>query len=362
MKMSTLTALCFPETIPTFRSAAPLLLLLDSVVHYRPTECKKSSDSPALFAGTDLLDEYAPAPLGNDLDLFLRMVKDLRTNAGEYANNFISTLGASIVDKYQKESVQQIISALSKHGKTLSDDTTDRDEGFWRTRLLLQLAEEMRIEENEIAARLSMAADKQQQMLRLLREGDDENEATAMLDTPIPSPRLPFRDDLLCRAWCRLFLADGNESRPLILATANTEAADLLMDTYSQHYNNAASTVYDLTLPSFEELNEHDYLAKRKAFRDSASALIAGIKDDIIKKLTDGDAGPATKGEEAAAQWQAELTTHFGNSTSHASRLRVTMLPGASPADLCRRLGKSDYPATGPEPAHTMLIHLAPCF
>jgi len=180
MKMDNRTALCFPETVPTFETAAPLLLFVDRLVYYRPTE--GGPELPPLFADTGLIESYAPAPLGDDLDLFLRMIIDLRTHAGEYAGNFLSSLAPALANSYQEESVRQLIDALNKSG-TQPPEAPKRDEGFWRTRMLLQLAEEMRRDENDIAIRLAKVGDMQQRMLDSLRE-DDTDEAPAMPAMP----------------------------------------------------------------------------------------------------------------------------------------------------------------------------------
>ena len=356
MKMAHLTALCFPETVPTFEAAAPLLLLLDGLVHYRPTESE--SESAPLFPETSLLQSYAPAPLGDDLDLFLRMVKDMRTHAGEYASNFLSSLAPSLVESYKEESVQQLIGALTKGG-TQPLDAPKRDEGFWRTRMLLQLAEEMRHDESEIANHLAKIGDMQQQMMQSLRD-EDANELPALPTMPSTPPRLPIRDDLLCRAWCRLFLADHNEQRPTLAATANSEAAELLIDTYTKQSGREPITITNLPLPTLTGMSEQDFLARRDAFRSSATEILTKIDQAIDTGMKTGQA--SLDNEKIARQWQETLSQHFEAPANGAAQLQITLLANATLADLCQRLGKSEETTSTPGSLHTVLVHLAPLF
>jgi len=356
MKMDQCTALCFPDTVPAFATTAPLLLLLDRVVHYRPTE--SAPTAPPLFADGDLVRGYAPTPLGEDLDLFLRLVKDLRVHAGEYTSNFLSSLSPSMVSGYQKESVQQLINALTK-GETQPAEPVKRDERFWQARLLLQLAEDIRNNETEIANRLAKVGAMQQQMLQSLRD-DDADEITPIPSMPSTPPRLPIRDDLLCRCWCRLYLADRNQQRPALAATTNNEAAELLIDTYSQGCNQEPITICDLPLPALAGMNEEDFLTRRNAFRTTAADILSEIDKTIQTAMATGRT--ALDSKKTTAQWEIARLQHFGNNATNASRLRITLLAEATMTDLCQRLGKSDENNTVPEPAHTVLIHLIPLF
>ena len=355
MKMDSLAALCFPDTVPTFGNTAPLLLLLDKVVFYRPTESAPAT--PPVFAESDLVRSYAPTPLGKDLDLFLRLVKDLHTHAGEYANNFLSSLAPSMVSNFQEESVQQLITALTR-GETQPTAPVKRDESFWQARLLLQLAEDIRADEMEMAQHLAKINAKQQQMLHSLRE-DDADEIPSLPAMPAVPPRLPVRDDLLCRAWCRLFLADHNEQRPAIAATANNEAAELLIDTYCQK-NMEPVNLCDLPLPVLSGMSEDDFVGRRTSFRSTAATLFAEIDRTIQAAMTTGEAAIDT--QKTREQWKNACSQHFGKEKNESSQLRITLLPGATMADLCRQLGKSDEQNAIPGAPHTVLMYLSPLF
>lgn len=356
MKMDQLTALCFPDTVPAFASTAPLLLLLDRMVLYRPTETAPTSTP--IFAADDLIHSYAPTPLGEDLDLFLRLVKDLRMHAGEYASNFLSSLSPAMVSSYQEESVQQLINALTR-GETQPTTPLKRDESFWQARLLLQLAEDIQDDETEIANHLAKVGDMQQDMLQALRD-DDADEIPPLPTMPPTPPRLPIRDDLLCRAWCRLFLADRNGQRPALIATANSEAAELLIDTYSQASNRDPITICDLPLPTLTGITEEDFLGRRHGFRTSAAATLAEIGKTIQTAMTTGQT--PLDSEKTTAQWEIARSQHFEDEASTVSRLRISLLAEATMADLCQRLGKSDECNTAPGSPHTVLIHPTPLF
>ena len=357
MKMDPLTALCFPDTVSTFATAAPLLLLLDQLVHYRPTE--STADAPPLFTDPPLLQSYAPVPVGDNLDLFLRMVKDLRGHGAEYSSGFLASLSPAMVASYQDESVRHLLKALTHKDGELPEKTTAPDESLWRSRLLLQLAEEMYRDEHEIADHLAKVGTMKQRMLESLL-GDDNAEETE-LDLPtLPAipPRMPIRDDLICRAWCRLFLADRNERRPALAATASNEAAELLMDTFAQGSGRPPISICTLALPSLIGMTTADYLARRTAFRATATDLLADIAKAIETAMQTGQA--VLDHKKAASQWQEAFLQHFSDAASGAVNLQITLLPGATLADLCQRLGKSDAHTPAPGVPHTVLVHLAP--
>ncbi|MDH4322204.1 MAG: hypothetical protein OEV73_11995 [Desulfobulbaceae bacterium] len=356
MKIDQLTALAFPETLPTFAGSAHLLLLLDGLVHFRPTE---STDTPAApFAGTGLLQSYAPSAVGANLDLFLRMIKDLRGHAAEYSSGFLASLSPAMAASYQEESVRQLISAMT--GKDGGQAEAPAGEGLWRTRLLLQLAEEMLRDELEIADHLAKVNAMKQHMLDSLRGDDDEEEELPLPSLPSPPARIPIRDDLLCRAWCRLFLTDRNERRPLLAATANIEAAELLMDTYTQLRGRGAVPLCVLALPDLSGMAEAEYLANRAAFRAAAAPLLAEIGKTIETARQDGQAPPLPT--ETVASWQAALAEHFPGAAAGAFGLQISLLADATLADLCRNLGKSDAETAVPGAPHTVLVHHTPRF
>ncbi len=358
MKIDQLTALAFPETLPTFAGSAPLLLLLDGLVHFRPTE--GAGQPAALFAETGLLQSYAPSAVGANLDLFLRMIKDLRGHAAEYSSGFLASLSPAMAANYHEESVRQLISAMTSKDGGQSEATAPAGEGLWRTRLLLQLAEEMLRDELEIAEHIAKVGAMKQRMLDSLRGDGDEEEELPLPSLPSPPARIPIRDDLLCRAWCRLFLTDRNEQRPTLAATANIEAAELLLDTYAQLRGRAAVPLCGLALPNLNGMTEADYLAGRAAFRTAAAPLLAEIGRTIETARQCGQPPPPP--EDAAARWQAALAQHFPKAAAGPCGLQVSLLADATLADLCQRLGKSCENTAMPGSPHTVLVHLVPRF
>lgn len=313
---------------------------------------------PPLFTASELVTSYAPTPLGEKLDLFLRLVKDLHTHAGEYANNFLSTLSPSLLSSYQEESVQQLITALSK-GETTPATPEKRDESFWQARLLLQLAEDIRADEIEMAGHLAKVSNMQQRMLQSLRD-DDGDELPPMPAMPSPSPRLPVRDDLLCRAWCRLFLADRNGQRPALTTTANSEAAELFIDTYSQGNNQEPVTICDLPLPNLSDMDEEDFLGRRNEFHKTMATLRNEIGKTMETAMATGQV--SLDSEKTTSRWENGCAQHFGKEQNKAGRLRITLLAGATMADLCRRLSKSEEKTPVAGAPHTVLVHLSPLF
>ncbi len=358
MKMTQRSALYFPETIPTLAAVAPLLLILDKLNHYRPTE--SPLPTAPLFAETGLVQGYAPAPLGDDLNFFLRLVKDLRAHAQEYSGNFLSSLSPSLAGNYQEESVQQVIRAMTNESQQQPQETKHRDEGFWRTRLLLQLAEEMYRDEGEINDHLAKVSNMQQRMLQSLHDSNDDDEDLPLPTMPTSPSRLPIRDDLLCRAWCRLFLADQNQQRPALLATANIEAAEQIIDTYTQQSQQAPITICTLPLPTLTGINEEDYLAQRTTFHTSAANILTEIHQAMQTAMKNGQT--TLDQEKISAQWQAALSPAFTTTAPGTSQLQITLLKDVTFADLCQRLGKSDENNSAPGEPHTVLIHLTPLF
>jgi len=358
MKMPPSNALFFPETTPFLADTAPLLLLLGSLTFYRPTESPHTQHGSPL-PDADLWHDYAPAPLGEKLDPFLRMVTDLRGHAGEYYGGFLSTLSPGVAS-FQEESVRQLISAMTGGAAAPNGKARAREEALWQARLLLQLAENLYFEEREVAENLARVAAKQQRMLHSLM-GDDQTEE----ELPLPSfqpqpPRLPIRDSLLCRAWSRLFLADQRADRPRLLATANHDAAELIHQAYEKITGQTHSTLCQLPLPALTGLEGPEYLPRRKAFRQTAAAPIGRLTEAMTEAIASGRA-PAFDGEALAAHWTAAIAAHF-EATDTSRQLAISLYPNVSLTALCRQLGRrEDDPPAGTEaPPHGLLVHLLP--
>ncbi len=354
------TALCFPETVPTFADTAPLLLLMDGLSHYRATEDSHQPAPP--FAGPDLWHSYAPAPLGDKLSPFLRMVADLRGHAGEYYGGFLSTLSPGAAS-FQEESVRQLISAMVG-GQAQDRTAREQEEALWQARLLLQLAENLYFEELEVTENLARVAAKQQEMLHLLRGDDDSDEGEDELPLPAlppPAPRVPIRDSLRCRAWSRLFLADASPRRPAVLATANPDAADLFGEAYAALAGRTPVILCHLPLPALAGLGAAEYLLHREAFRRAATTPLAAIASAMAEALKQGEPG-SWDSAAVAAQWEAALADHFPE-RSTTTRLAISLYPGSSLAALCRQVVRDNGTDKGTAlPAHGLIVHLEPSF
>ena len=358
--MDSHTALCFPETVPTFSGTAPLLLLLDGLTHYRPTESAQRPAHPLAESG--LLHPYAPSPLGSKLDLFLRMVADLRGHAGEYYGGFLSTLSPGVAS-YQEESVRQLIAAMTK-GVTPAPESREGDESFWQARLLLQLAENLFIEEMEVAEHLARLADQQQRMFQALKgDDDDDDEELSLAGLTAPPPRAPIRDSLLCRAWSRLFLADRNQERPPLLATTNHEAAELLHETYEKLTDGTAPlTLCRLPLPLLAEMDGQEFLSRRHEFREAATGTLTELTAAMTAAMATGAAPGQDELRACTERWAALLAEHFPD-LDRSRRLVVTLYAGMKLERLCGGLAKAETPAeSSATPPHGLLVHIQPVF
>ncbi|MDH5299166.1 MAG: hypothetical protein OEV91_09120 [Desulfobulbaceae bacterium] len=359
MKMASSTALLFPDTMPTWAATTPLLLLFSAVTQYRPTESNRDLPPP-VPAAPGLCRSHAPLPLGDDLDRFLRLVKDLRGHAAEYYGSFLSTLSPGGT-RFQEESVQQVIAAMTR-GSATAPTPAAVDETIWQARLLLQLAEELHREEAELALHLAKVAAMQQQMLHSLRGDDEEEEEEEEEELALPGvaaepARSPIRTTLLCRAWSRLFVADRQPGQPEILATANSEAAELVLDTYAKLRNAPPATLCRLPLPCLTGMDEEGYLGRRAAFRAGAADTLTALFTAMEEAMENGQA-PGAHWSQLADQWTTAVAAHFSGTTG-GGQLEITLLPGVSLTTLCGQMGRTgDEQGARPARPHGLMVHV----
>lgn len=360
--MNNVSALIFPETAPANTVAARLLLFFDTLSFYLPTEPAASDAGENGLFGS-LCSGYAPAPLGEDLSRFRRLLRDLETSRPEELSRLFSAAVAPVatvlVRDRDETSAAGVYTALHKDAEKIAYNS--RKERLWQARLLLKLAEVLDRREAEVREGLNLVSSAEQQVFAALGgpdetfddelnalDGSGEKLAQEAGDTPFNKPEPPTSRQLVnlrVKAWAELYLTDKTPSPPLALVSANPESGAILLDGYENIWRREPRKLFSLAMPAIQ-INDAEsvdrFLALRESFRAAARTRLeyfAAILQEIASA-----ASPETESHgwhamaiENASDWGKMLGDHFPGPEG-VQKLDFYSLPGVSLTDLFQRL------------------------
>ena len=373
--MDNISALLFPDTVPEPNNIASLLYFFNTVTYYLPVEADASPVGPQHQLLHGLCTGYAPAPLGNDLDRFNRLIRELETSRSEELTRLFSfaktEFTTGLPRDREESSAGTILAALHKKTPEPSQSEPLR-ERLWQARLVLKLAEILDRKEAEVSNGLAAVADIEQKLYGSLR-GDDEPEEDKLVSIPgsgsrqhghnspnRPQNLLPSQADLLIplriKAWAELFLYDSLKPHPHILTTGHRDAAVRLIDGCENIFHKQPTRLFSLVLPipaaivaksetagefvnQREELQAdlHDSLAQINQFLMDTAGLTGTGPDKITT--------PATIEKEVAA-WNESIHRLFPGSSESSNSLDFYCFPSIAVEQLFQRLFHLDEPGT----------------
>ncbi len=285
------SALIFPETEPAIDGMAKLLIFFDALSYYLPTESDGANHrGNTLF--TSLCTGYAPAPLGEDLFRFNRLLREMETSRPDELSRLFSAVRAPMVPGQVRDqdetSAASLYSALQKDAETKT--STHHKERLWQARLILKLAEMLNRRETEVRQGLAQISSVEQHVFASLEgsgaaETDDLTELSSLdkfkhpkSDNILPDESSHGTSGLFIpqrvKAWAELYLADSPDLHPLILATANPESGSTLLDGYENGWRKDPKKLFSLSIPAVnrEEIKgaRDQYLISRNTFREAA--------------------------------------------------------------------------------------------
>ena len=368
--MNNTSALLFPDTVPIQHNIAGLLYFFNTVTYYLPVEPDGKPAEPEQQLLHGLCTGYAPAPLGNDLDRFNRLIRELGTYRSEELTRLFSFAKTEItigqLRDREESSAGTLLAALHKTPESSRSELLR--ERLWQARLVLKLAEILNRKEAEISNGLAAVAEIEQKLYGSL-QGADEPEADEVVPTPGFDPRqpgnnspgrqrdlLPSQADLLIplrlKAWAELFLHDAIKQHPYILTTGHRDAAARLIDGCENIFHKQPTRLLSLALPIHAAIvakseTEGEFVNRREELHDSLAAIhqflmdtagLTGIGPDTI-------ATPPTIEKEVAA-WNESIHRMFPGSSENSNSLDFYCFPAISMEQLFQRLFHLDDPGT----------------
>ena len=302
--MTKLTALRFPDTLLTTASVSQELFIFDRIDFYQSTE-SESDDNLDPLADLNLCAGYPPAPLGDDLERFMMLLRELKGHEDEFSSGLLSSLTLDYMGNRDGEKTWELISSLHRQGKTGKDKKTqNREEILWQARLLLKLAEIIQREQEAMEISMASVADQERDLFRQLKDGDINDLDEPLAVKPATAARPSGRIGPLLKAWGQLFLEDRKAHG--ILTTNNAEAALTLLDVEEFLAGQAPKRVAKLILPS--PLMMDGFFGKREDFRSTAADILndfAGLLGDLSEKGLDEETD--RKLAQAADQWNRQM-------------------------------------------------------
>lgn len=344
------STLILAATIPQEETLRQLLLCFDTVFLYTPIE--ESDPTPPGELG-DLLQTYAPAPVGENLHNFQQLIRDMTSNRAEYYGGGLSRMSAG--NAVDEESVWRLISRLTPRAASQSRD----EETLVQARLLLKLAEVRDREEREIEETLAQVDGLSLAMLHGLTDGEDSEEEglRALLD----HDRRQAEGDTLGQrlwAWSQLFLRDPRLAEHW-LPTTTPEVMAILADLTTTGLADSPTRLLSLPLPGVALMDRTpaEYLQEREAWRTAIAAcratLVASLKGAAIS-------GSSEVSEAIQGQWATHLDGMQSWTGTTRAALDFYLLPVSLPTLLAQIAKRPPPPDGGQSLPHGLVAVLRP--
>lgn len=363
--MNNLSALYFPETGIVNELTRDLLIFFETLSFYNITESSPQTDQK-IFFDKKLCINRNPIALGDDLPRFQQLLHDLKGHENEYYGGYLSSLSAGFSQDRDEASVWQLVSRMMK-GAAKSEIDNVETKIVWQAMLLLKLAEMLTQEEQEVSQGLRSIANQQEQLLKNLKGDDREIDDLKFpaFDVQFPSQPPPINVEQLTKAWGQLFVRDNAKKLPAILATAQQDAASLLLDTYEEIFDKKPLLLCSLEVPDLRSVHDKDYIEKRKLFQEAAQEQIKSFSKIFTRIANDKTPKPISADsldvlEKNSNLWFDNLIDCFGKQAHAMRHLNFFLLEGCSLFSLFQKICRekdTDTPRT-PHLSHGILATL----
>ncbi|BCL61131.1 hypothetical protein DGMP_18240 [Desulfomarina profundi] len=299
--MNSLHSLYFPETTIYTTRQYPLFLLFAPLHLLRIAENTLNihadgNQATDTFLQAELCHEHIPAPLGGDLDRFIRLLQDIKNRKDNYASQLSGlTLAAmSGTDSLSEDSEQQILSSILGQGQPVVKKKigNNKQELLWQARLVLALGELLDREEEEIALQLaSLQAEETELFQELAGDedsplGDSPAQELSLIRQNMNPPHAGNMDKRL-RSWKRLY-REGNVPSCDLLVTTEKDAGELLFESYEKQHQATALHLGQVTLPALVHTDSHEAVEAIRDFREFARKPLADFSR-LISRLQESE-------------------------------------------------------------------------
>jgi hypothetical protein len=281
-----------------------------------------------------------PAPLADDRDRFLALLRDIRSRPDDYAGhlgNLSAGLGNMVRPNEQEQSIMDTLLHQTGIRAGSKDNTPEPGKGqeknassvlLWQARLLLKLGESLDRNQAEIRRDLDRMTRQQDELFRELRkeqEGELPKLAFPSFDT---DDEISLKQQRLrLKAWSRLFALSPDQFETTAFISQSPDAVESLLEYYRQEHAGVVKQQLNLQLPAFFD-EEEEVLLCRDRFQKEAAELIAAIRALPTASATSFFL------EENKAAWAGLLERHYPAAQHGRCTLTLYFLSGITPQGL----------------------------
>jgi hypothetical protein len=300
--MNTLEALYFPGTEIYSASQFPIFLLFNKLHLIKPVEDPEQADNTAdIFTTEGLCQEHTPSPLGDQLDRFQHLIRDIHQRTDDYAAQLSNLTVASFSAKENsvEDSSRSIASTLLGTPAVKEDEDDMKNIELWQSRLILKIGEQLDREEEEVAVRMALLDDDEQGLFKNLQGELDEEEETLFAELLEMKTRLnrPSAGSVATRlkAW-RTIYRENTTPVPALFLTHLEDAADTLLEEYKERMQLDPVELLHLGIPgniswdrktAFAEIM--DFRSREKNLLDKITEFVGGKDTQLDRKTIEDE-------------------------------------------------------------------------
>ncbi len=276
------SAVIFPGTVPATQVLIPLVLVFEPVVYYQPVENDDSRETLSTLCEAMVerssCSLHAPAPLGDNRDRFLQLVRDIRERRDDYTAQLahVSLASISTGSRPSTESKSSILSSLlSGHGIE-SAGQEQKEKLLWQARLILKMAEQHDVEQQKINEDMQNIRAREQNLFAgLSHENGSPFSLTGKMTSLVSDTDSMQRFRL--KAWARIFafgLSPLVDSR--FFVSENPDAVDRLVEEYERNFSSCPASFLTIPLP-VRYPDENRFLEQLQQFQQDEAIILAHL-------------------------------------------------------------------------------------
>lgn len=345
--MNSFATLLFPDTDIFKEHYYPLLLFCSPLHFLQPVE-RGSADQidpeMAHFYEHGLWHAHTPTPLGENRDNYLRLLKEIKGHKKEYLQPFSAltidpgATPSSAAHPGQKHDL--IVSLLRQHGVSLT--AIDANPELWQARLILDIAEILTEQEDDLQEEISYFNEEEIAVLHSLKKEDSEEsyllKEVEKFQNQLKKPQLHNINKLFA-AWRSLMGRKPLPSVRLWLASSRP-AAEQVLERYKESSGQSAVPILKLSLPATISASGRYVVEQIEAFHKATSRIHSGLVADFTRITTtvpyvnDAAESLLPYGTDWADQWETALYDSFPAAQDGRSAITFYLLPGQPVATL----------------------------
>ncbi|MEE4167198.1 MAG: hypothetical protein V2I35_14440, partial [Desulfocapsaceae bacterium] len=336
------TAICKDRLYPLFLFFAPIHFLQT----VEPDAGTNQSTDSDIFMEHGLCQGHTPVPLEKNRQRFLHLIKDIRERKDDYGAQLASlTMAAMSAPASTKrgEAKHEIISSLlNDHSLISSSSTSDSDIDLWQARLVLEIAEMLEKDEEELRQELDILDSREMEMFRTLQgESADEDDPFAELEQiqAKMETRRPLAEKNRFKAWLQL-MKHFQPPDELFWLASSADSADQVSGRFEEKTGGTAVPILRLPLPKRIHVSTGYLLKEISTFHEASQQIRREIRNELesLARLTTYDSSSAELllpgNSNWSAAWESLLEEHFPMSSHHRSEVIIYILPDTRVEDV----------------------------